>query len=334
MEAEFAEPPHKLNYEGKERRVGFEFEFTGIEMEDAARMLTRLYGGSVNRISTYEFEINETEFGRFKLELDASLFLNKKYEKILKTVGVDIAASKNREAIEKALRDAASAVVPFEIITPPVPLSKLAEINRLIDELKRWKAKGTGSSLFYAFGLHINPEAAELSADSLLRHLKAYTLLDPWLREEAEINISRKITPYINEYEPEYMRLILQEQYKPEFDLLMDDFFRFKNTRNRAMDMIPLFIFMDESLVRKKTEDELSSGRPTYHYRLPNCSIEEKAWSLAPAWNHWVLVEKLADDRKALQQYARAFLKMDKDALFAPKKKWVKLIDRWVKNAG
>lgn len=332
MEIDFIEPPISQNYEGEERRVGFEFEFTGIEMETAAGLLVKLYGGEINRISTYEFEINGSKFGTFKLELDASLFLNKKYEKILKSVGVDIAASKNKDAIENALRDVASTVVPFEIISPPIPISKMQEMNLLVGELRRWKAKGTGSSVFYAFGLHLNPEATDLSAGALLRHLKAFVLLEPWIRKDAEVNISRKITPYINEFEIDYLRLILKEHYQPEFKLLVDDYFRFKNTRNRSLDMIPLFMFIDEEFTKKKLKEDLSSARPTYHYRLPNCSIEDPEWSLAKEWNRWVLVEKLVEDPKALQQYANAFLKMEKDAVFGFRKKWIKLIDRWVEN--
>lgn len=332
MEEDFKNPPLRLNHEGKERKVGFEFEFTGIEMESAAGLLVKLFGGSVNQISTYEFEIIEGKFGKFKLELDASLFLNKKYEKMLKSVGVDISASKNKTAIENALRDVASTVVPFEIISPPIPLSQMPEMNLLVEELRRWKAKGTGSSVFYAFGLHLNPEAPELSADSLLRHLKAYVLLEPWIRKDAEINISRKITPYINEFEIDYLRLILKDHYQPGFPLLVDDYFRFKNTRNRSMDMIPLFMFIDEEFVQKKLDEDLSTARPAYHYRLPNCSIEDPDWSLAKEWNRWVLVEELAEDRKTLQQYANAYLKMEKDAVFSFRKKWIKFIDRWIKN--
>lgn len=329
---DFKIPPLSINYEGKERKVGFEFEFTGIEMEVAASMLAQLYDGDIKQISTYEYKIENSRYGSFKLELDASLFLNKKYEKVLKSMGVDINASKNKEAIENALRDVASTVVPFEIITPPIPLSQISEINRLVQELRKWKAKGTGSSVFYAFGLHLNPEAPSLEPENLLRYLKAFVLLDPWLRKDANVNISRKITPYINEYESDYLRLILKDHYKPGYELMVDDYFRFKNTRNRALDMIPLFLFIDEDFVHKKANTELSSARPTYHYRLPNCSIDDPEWSLSKEWNRWVLVEQLAEDRKALQQYSNAYLKMDKDALFSTKKKWIMLMDRWISN--
>lgn len=333
MEHTFATPPHTLNDEGLERKIGFEFEFTGVEMHDVAETLAKLYGGIINQISTYEFEISGGRFGTFKLELDAQLFLNKKYEKLLKSIGVNVSTFKNKEAFENILKELASTVVPFEIITPPLPLSSIHELNTLVEELRLWKAKGTGSSVFYAFGMHINPEAPSLSADSLLRHLKAYVLLDPWIRINAETDLSRKLSPYINEYEIEYIRLILHEGYEPDLNMLIRNYFQYKNSRNRALDMVPLFMFLKEKLVRDLfEEDKLTSARPTYHYRLPNCSLENVNWSLAKEWNRWVLVEKLAEDRKALDQYSRAFLKMDKEAVFSAKKKWVKLMDRWVQN--
>ncbi len=328
----FKDPPLKTNETGKERSVGFEFEFTGVEMQDAANMLKNLYGGTIHQKSGYEYEVSDCEFGDFSLELDASLFLNKKYEKVLKSVGLDVDKLKNKEKLEDTLRGMASTVVPFEIITPPIPLSKLWSLNKLVDKLREWKAKGTGSSFFYAFGLHLNPEVPELSAESLTRHLKAYVMLDAWIRKDADIDISRKLTPYINEYEMDYIRYILRDDYQPDLETLIRDYFKFENSRNRPLDMLPIFKFMNEELTTKLLEEELTSARPTFHYRLPNCSIEKENWSLAEEWNRWVLVEELANDEKSLDQYARAFLNMDDKSVFGMKKKWIKLMERWVQD--
>jgi hypothetical protein len=312
--------------------VGFEFEFTGVEMPEAALGIKNLYGGEVEQLSGYEFKVKNTAFGTFSLELDASLFLNKKYEGVLKSVGIDVNKFKNKEKLEQTLREMASTVVPFEIITPPIPFSALSRLDELVNELRKWKAKGTGSSFFYAFGLHLNPEVPELSADSLLRYLKAYVLLDAWIREDAEIDLSRKITPYINEYEMDYIRFILREHYTPDMETLIRDYFKFKNSRNRPLDMLPVFKYVEEDLTSRLLKERLTSARPTFHYRLPNCSIENEAWGLAQEWNRWWLVEKLAADPKALQQYARTFLNFDDKTMFSVKKKWIQLMNRWVQN--
>ncbi|MDR9419246.1 amidoligase family protein [Gracilimonas sp.] len=329
---DFKNPPKIFNQDGTERSVGFEFEFTGVEMQDAAEMVANLYGGNVEQISGYEYKVRESEFGDFSLELDASLFLNKKYEKVLKSVGLDVDKLKNKDKLEDTLRDMASTVVPFEIITPPISIGKLDRLNTLVEELRTWKAKGTGSSFFYAFGLHLNPEIPEPTAECLLRHLKAYVMLDAWIRKDGDINISRKLTPYINEYEMDYIRYILREEYQPDLETLIRDYFKFKNSRNRPLDLLPAFMFLKKELTTELMKKELTSARPTFHYRLPNCSIEEESWSLAEEWNRWVLVEKLAFNEKDLNRYARAFLNMDDKSVFGIKKKWIRLMDRWVKD--
>lgn len=328
----FKKPPVLNNQDEKERTVGFEFEFTGVEMADAADMIVDLYGGKAEQISGYEFKVSGSDYGAFSLELDASLFLNKKYEGVLKSVGLDVEKLKDKTKLEDTLREMASTVVPFEIITPPLPLSQLNILNKLVDKLREWKAKGTGSSFFYAFGLHLNPEVPELTADSLLRHLKAYVMLDPWIRQDAEIDISRKLTPYINEYEMKYIRHILQEDYHPDLETLIRDYFEFDNSRNRPLDMLPVFKYLNEELTDELLEEKLTSARPTFHYRLPNCSIQDESWSLGEEWNRWWLVERLANDEQALDQYARRFLEMDEKTLFSVKRKWIKLMERWVQN--
>ena len=132
---EFKNPPIVKNQGGKERCVGFEFEFTGVEMPEAALGIKNLYGGEVEQLSGYEFKVKNTAFGTFSLELDASLFLNKKYESVLKSVGIDVNKFKNKEKLEQTLREMASTVVPFEIITPPIPFSALSRLAELVDEL-------------------------------------------------------------------------------------------------------------------------------------------------------------------------------------------------------
>ncbi|WP_428235815.1 amidoligase family protein [Gracilimonas sp.] len=328
----FKTPPVPKNQKGEERSVGFEFEFTGVEMADAAKMVVDLYGGETEQVSGYEFKVKASDFGTFSLELDASLFLNKKYEGVLKSVGLDVEKLQNKDKLEDTLREMASTVVPFEIITPPIPFSQLDALNKLVDKLREWKAKGTGSSFFYAFGLHLNPEVPELTAESLLRHLKAYVMLDAWIRQDADIDISRKLTPYINGYEMKYIRHILQEGYRPDLETLIRDYFEFDNSRNRPLDMLPVFRFLEEELTEELLDEKLTSARPTFHYRLPNCSIQDESWSLGEEWNRWWLVERLADDEQTLNQYARRFLQMDEKTLFSVKRKWIKLMDRWVQN--
>ena len=328
----FKSPPEKTNPEGDERTVGYEFEFTGLEIADAAELIQELYGGNLRKESAYEFIVTDTTFGTFRLELDAQLLREKKYEALLKKVGIDLDTFKEKDSFEDSLMGLASSVVPFEIITPPVPLSDMHRLNAITESLRDRKAEGTGSSFINAFGLHINPEVSDNRPDSILNHLRAYVMLDPWIRKDAKIDVSRRITPFINPYKEEYILHILDEEYRPDLKKLIRDYFAFENSRNRALDMLPLFMHLNEGLTGNLLTETLTSGRPTWHYRLPNCSIEDREWSLALEWNRWVLVEQLAHDKKELQRYMKAYKKVKKGSMIGFERKWVELMNRWVKE--
>lgn len=332
MSQEFLIPQKTTNVSGEERSVGFEFEFTGVEMEDIASMLSLLYGGKIKQLSTFEFKVVNTKFGDFGLELDAQLIREKKYEKFLQNIGIDLSAYEGQEAVEDSLKDLASSVVPYEIITPPISLSAMNELTALVDGLRKLKAKGTGSSFVYAFGLHLNPEIPDESTETLLNYLRAFVLLDSWIRKDIAVDVSRRLTPFINRFEDDYMAHILDPEYRPDQTEFIEDYFDFGNSRNRPLDLQPLFMYLDEQLTSKLVEDTLTSSRPAFHYRLPNCSPEDEAWTLALEWNRWVLVEKLAADEESLLQYCKAYLKMKRETVIRFDAKWLELMDRWVKN--
>ncbi|MFU8812349.1 MAG: amidoligase family protein [Balneolaceae bacterium] len=325
---EYLDPPVTVNSDGKERTVGYEFEFTGVEMEEAANLLASLYGGAVHKQSAYQYNVTDTELGTFKLEIDARLLRDKTYESKLRQIGIEFDSLKKKESIEETLMEIASSVVPFEIITPPIPLSSMHRLDELVNELRQKKAKGTGSSVLYAFGLHLNPEVPAGSPESILHHLQAYCLLDPWIREDAEIDISRSLTPYINEYKADYLKHIFSPDYNPSLDTLIRDYMTFGNSRNRPLDLLPLFMHLDEKLTQSMIDDKLTSARPTYHYRLPNCSIEDPEWKLASEWNRWVRVEEFAALPDELSRYCKAWLTLKRDTVVGFERKWIELMNR------
>ena len=331
-QTEYLKPPHIKNSTGNERTVGYEFEFTGIEIEQVARLVKGLYGGDIKKISTYEFEIQETEFGTFKIELDAQLLRDKKYEKLLKTVGIEVDDIKDKDGKEKKLMEMAATIVPYEIVTPPIPISKMDAIDHLIDKLREKKVKGTGSSFLYAFGMHINPEAPDLGVESILNHTRAYVMMDPWIRSVADINVSRRITPFIDPYSEKYVKLILDPDYSPDLEAFIRDYFDFDNTRNRSLDLLPLFMHLDEKTTTSMIEEELTSARPTYHYRLPDCSFGKKEWSPALEWNRWVVVERLADDEERLEQLSRYWLMLSNKSMIGFESKWIEKVADWVNS--
>ena len=77
---------------------------------------------------------------------------------------------------------------------------------------------------------------------------KAGQLFD-WLRSRCHPDLSRRISPYIEPYPLDYARLILQPDYAPDSGRLIDDYLRHNPTRNRALDMLPVFAHLDEARV-------------------------------------------------------------------------------------
>lgn len=328
----FKSPPKTTNSSGKERTAGYEFEFTGLPMGEAAGIIASLYGGRIEQKSSYEVKISETEFGDFSVELDAQLIRDKEYESILKKIGFDFSRLNSKSSFENSLMELASSVVPFEIITPPVRLSDMVRLEELISELRRKKARGTKDSFFYAFGLHINPEVSSFEISDIADHLRAYVLLDSWIRDDAEIDISRRITPYINEYDRKYIKHLIDPKYQPDLQTFIRDYFIFDNSRNRPLDLLPLFMHLDEEFTESLLDESLTSARPTWHYRLPNCSLEDVNWSLSAEWNRWVLVEQLAHDKESLQKLCRYYLKLESSSIMGFENKWIDVINVWLKE--
>jgi hypothetical protein len=51
-------------------------------------------------------------------------------------------------------------------------------------------------------------------------------------------------------------------------------------------------------------DPHLVKPRPTFHYRLPDCRIDEPGWRPSVDWNRWVAVERLAEDPERLGELA------------------------------
>jgi hypothetical protein len=330
MSGKYIPPPLLANKKGEERSVGVEFEFAGVELPKAAEILKNRFGGIIEAKSTYQYALKDSVLGEFRIELDAQLLRDKKYEKLLKKVGIDLSNLKKKKELEDILTDIASTVVPFEIITPPVPYSRLPELDLLINDMREKKAEGTGTSFLHAFGLHLNPEVPDTNVDTLLNTLKAFILLQDWIRLDSEIDLSRRITPYIDDYSAVYKNLVTNTSYHPDMKKLMDDYLRFNPSRNRPLDMLPVFEFIDNKRVKKVIDDGLTSARPAFHYRLPNCKIDEKEWSLSVEWNRWVLVELLANSKISLNSLCKEYHSLQDKELFGFKKKWIKKVHKWV----
>ncbi|RFF27185.1 MULTISPECIES: amidoligase family protein [unclassified Wenzhouxiangella] len=299
----FQPPPRSSNTDGSTRRVGIEIEMAGLRPEQVAEAVTDSIGGSVEVDSAFLTRIRGTEFGDFHVELDADLLKSRQYQKLLAELGIDIGEGDEREHIESLISRVAGLVVPLELVGPPVPWTELETLDGIRERLHRAGARGTQFSPLYAFGMQLNIEAASLRADYLLSIIRAFLLSYDELIEAERVDLSRRITPYVQPFPEEYLAHVLQPDYSPELEELIDDYLYLTPTRNRPLDLLPLFAFLDEARVMNApVETHLIKARPAFHYRLPNCLIDQPDWSLATAWNRWVKVERLADDSERLER--------------------------------
>jgi hypothetical protein len=99
---------------------------------------------------------------------------------------------------------------------------------------------------------------------------------------------------------------VLDPEYAPTRRELIEDYLAFSPTRNRVLDLLPLFVHCEPECLQGHDVEgvELVKPRPTFHYRLPNCEIERPDWTPAAAWNRWLSVERLAADPSRLRDLA------------------------------
>ncbi len=289
-------PPLTRTSEGAQRRVGVELEMNGIELDRLTHLVAEHCGCSVEQTSRYERTLKGDAAGDWIVELDSSL---------LKKMGRaerpdDPASAELLSSAEEAIMWVAESLVPYELVSPPLPLDRLSVINELIALLRDAGAKGTADRLTNAFGMQFNPEVPATDARTLTAYLKAFLCLYDWIHERARINFARRLTTYVDPFPNAYVRKVTAPDYWPDLPTLIDDYLQHNPTRNRALDMLPLFRHLDEDRVLAHTQDELIKARPTFHYRLPDCLIDQPGWDLTPAWNDWLEVEKLANDQDRL----------------------------------
>lgn len=309
-----------LNYQGENRKVGFELEFSGLTLEQTIDILQQELPGLVVSASKAEKQLDVDKLGMFKVEIDWD-YLKRK-------------AKAERGDTSKWVRELGSLaenLVPIEIVCPPLTLEQCERLLPLIDALREAGAKGTDESWIAAYGVHINPEVTSLDANILLRYLQSFSLLQWWLVEAHRVDTTRKLSPYIDKYPEVYTRK-LAKQHDVSQEQLIDDYLKYNPTRNRALDMLPLFAFLDEDKVVSAVDDRKIKARPTFHYRLPNCQLEHPDWQLTEPWRIWWVVDALANDQAALDYWKQAFLDAERPLIGVSEKDWKERLEQWLKD--
>jgi hypothetical protein len=326
----FLLPPVVHNPHGDVRRAGFELEFAGVSLNLAADAVRKVFGGEHVIHSTFVHSVRGTRVGEFSVEMDTTVLKDKTYEKPLRALGLD-PRRMDAKWLEEALLGAFSRLVPTEIATPPLPVNELDPLDDLRALLRDRGAMGSRASVLYAFGLHINPEITSDAPAHLLNVLRAFVLLYPWLKREAEVDPSRRISPYINSFPAAYVRLILRPDYPVTRQRLIDDYLEHNPTRNRPLDMTPLLAHLEPQRVSHRVQEKhLLKPRPAFHYRLPNCMVDEPGWTIAREWNTWVAVERLAADPARVEQMSLDYLDADRRSLRPFYDKWPDVLEHHI----
>ena len=293
------DPPRSCGHDGKPRKVGVEIEFAGLSAQQTAAIIRKRFGGHVTGVDEHRFNVEATCLGDFRSELDTRLahpddLLPKEAAPPEWLLGLT-------RIVSGSLGTISSLVVPCEVVAPPLAIDQLQELDGLIEHLTNAGAQGTDRSVFYAFGLHLNPEIATTDPAWLLNLVRAQILLSPWLRRTMKIDTSRYLTGFAQPYGRDYAELVLRSHYMPTASVMIDDYLTHNPSRDRELDLLPLFGWLDADRVRSRLPDEKISARPTFHYRLPNAALERPVWSIVLEWNRWCLIERLADDADALE---------------------------------
>ncbi len=84
---------------------------------------------------------------------------------------------------------------------------------------------------------------------------------------------------------------------------------------------VPLFTWVFTHYVPPTTH--LVKARPAFHYRLPDCKVNEAGWTAAAPWNRWVFIEVLAEDRALLAELIDAWREHSRKVTLARDSRWV-----------
>ncbi|RVU38890.1 hypothetical protein EOI86_06385 [Hwanghaeella grinnelliae] len=263
-------------------------EFIDLDAMTSAEIVKSLFGGDLDRVSQHKVHVRGCRFGDFLVELDLQLLHEGDPTNPLRQLAGELGA----------------ALIPMEITCPPIRFDEAHVIDALREELRQAGAQGTLTSPFYALGAQLNPELPSHESAYLLSVLRSFVLLRDWLRDEIQVDTSRRLSFFASAFPGDWCDMILDPRYAPDMAGLTRGYLDHNPTRNRELDMLPFLAFLDEKRIRSAVAGQKVHKRPTYHYRLPNALIDSPDWSLALEWERWLAVEQLAERPELIEKYA------------------------------
>jgi hypothetical protein len=306
--------PQPYDAKGEPRKIGVEIELGGLEEAQVADICAKTLGGTASQVDSHIWKVRNTSVGALDVYLD--IFLRNATKSKLRDLALDL----GRE------------VVPVEIVTEPLDLSRMGELDDLRESLRKAGALGSGAGIVFGFGVHLNVQIASSRSVDIVRPLLAYALIEDWMRSANPIDESRRLLPFTDPYPTEFVRDLIALGVDAPVSAVMETYLQHNPTRNRGLDMLPIFAELALDRVGQVVSGKLSA-RPTFHFRLPDCLIDDADWSLADEWRRWLMVEQVAQDAALLERLGRAW-EEDHGVLTLSRQSWARRCAGVLQDAG
>lgn len=281
------------------RRVGVELEFMGLSAREAAFALSTRLGGHVEKENPHAFHLRGTHLGDLRVETDLRAVHPRRHPEL--AIRLDDRSADWLGAL-------VSPFVPREVVTGPLPFSRLPDVDEAVRGLCEAGARGEGTVLFDTLGLHFNVDPPGLDVATMTAFLRAFLVLEDEIRETIAGGCAGTLAVLPVPFPEAYRQTVLARDYAPDVCAFASDYLSANPTRRRALDLLPLLAHLDPARVRSILPNEKISARPVFHYRLPLAHAGVPGWSVLPAWETWLRVENLAGDPEELASRCAAAL--------------------------
>lgn len=310
----FAPLPQPNTADGTPRLIGVEIEFAGLPEDRVARIVTDTLGGRAEQGDGPFWTVTDSVIGRLDIYLDTAM---RKLER-----------SMLRDELLRLGRE----VIPVEIVTEPIGMDRMARLQELVAALGAAGAKGSGSGLFFGFGIHFNIQIVSDHVSDIHRTLLAYALIEDWLRNVMPIDETRRILPFTDPYPTIFVHDPIAAGPDVDLETLIALYLDHCPSRNFGLDMLPLFAHFAPDRVRDRIGDA-TSARPAFHFRLPDCRIDEADWGLPAEWRRWIAVESVAADGALIGRLCREWLD-DHGPVTLSRQRWAARAGTILRDAG
>lgn len=284
--------PYPKTRDGAPRKTGVEVEFAGLDTDQTCQIIEARLGGTREGSDPFCSQVTGTVIGDLTVELDTPA--RKASDNDLMRIGLD----------------AAAVVVPLEIITEPLDEDGLTTFNGLLPDLREAGATGSRSGILLGFGVHLNPDVVAIDDAHTMNTIRAYALIEEQLRQLEKLDVTRRILPFVSPWSDGFVTDLLNPEIKTLKDLIPVAA-RHISSRNHGLDLLPLLKFAHPDSFDSHFPDTKTGARPAFHFRLPDCRIDEPNWNLLQPWALWSLVETVAAHPDALAELIAAWRNRD-----------------------